>query len=237
MIGVGLGIGSARRLPVSLSRLFGASLKLVLDGDSLTAAGGLVSAWGPFTAAGSARPSAIAAGLDGRQVVRFNGSANVMAGVATNTLVSLAAFTVYTVAKLVGAPSAAPGAGIGAKNGIYCDTSAYVGLVADSTPEVVGFTYDAGYKPAAKAMATGAFQRIRHSLSGTTGSITVGTAAPVTVATAGAMSGSGTMQLGKAQSVFCSCEMAYQIWVNRASTAAEDAAVSKLLRYRFPSLT
>lgn len=206
----------------------------------VTTAGGLVTQLTDlsgnarhFTAAGAARPKLIAGGCGSAKALRFDGSANILTGIATNVLVSTSAFTIWSVFKMNSAPSIAGGAGTGTKNGVYCDTSAYLGLVLDSTPQAVGFSYDAAYKVAAAAMVTESWQRARHSLVSTTGSLGLGDETATTVVTAGAMGGTNQMQIGKSQSNYGAIDLAFLAFVKRISTGTEDGQMKAYLQRRF----
>ena len=157
--------------PPDLLAIYGSNLKGWFESTSGVAAdGGLVTRWSckagrsaDLTAAGAARPLFVPGSLGIRPAIVGDGVASVLTGPTTASLISLSEYTIFTIAKMVAAPSAAAGAASANKNAIYCDSSAYVGLVADSTPELVGFSYDASYRNTPSPLAVGSFQRTEHN--------------------------------------------------------------------------
>lgn len=183
-------------------------------------------------AAGAAQPPYVAGGLNGRNTIRFNGTSHFLAGAALSNFISAGAHTVWLVARLISA-SIGSGPAICSRNQVYGDVGQFFLQAFDSTAQTGVYQYDGADKSIISACSLGAWHRFARKQDSGTLSFAIDGAAASTVASGNVFSLTSNFQLAKTGTIFGNVEIAQMIILNRASTAAEDAAAAAYLRGRW----
>lgn len=227
-----------------------AGLTLRLESDlGVTSASNLVSKWDDqkqgisFTAAGAARPTLVAAQVNGSPAVRWNGSANKMeSNSLLSDLLTGAHPSTFKVVAILKNNSAATHSGNSYDEpAILCDAGSFWSPVAGDNTYIDGGFYQGPDHEAKVAQATGALVYTETTLitaAGGTLTVQVGTTGtPDTKTNVGTIGGvTGFLKLGRnyADAAFWQGDL-FAIYVATSMTAPELTALRTYLKTKYGS--
>lgn len=200
-----------------------------------------------LTASTTARPEAAAAVLHGRDVVRFDGSNDLLAGAALSNFITASAWTIYCVARWRSVASLVGAASPWTHDAVLGDASGYLALTAkqaatygsDQAITVQGYNFDGSADVVSASATQNVWYLLRLRLSGGNLGLRVGRAgSEVTTASGNTQVLTGALRLGRgnAASVFGAVDIAWCLIKNAAPDSTEDSNIISLVGTQTPTV-